>query len=59
MLLVDLVAVSVKPTETLRASPNRNNGFSTDTDIGSKYIDIIISATNTEHNFTRLEALCL
>ena len=36
-------------------SPNHNNGFSTDTDIGSKYTDI--SVRNTEHNFTRLEAL--
>ena len=32
-----------------------DNGFFTDTDIGSKYTDI--SVTNTEHNFTRLEAL--
>ena len=31
--------------------------FSTDTDIGSKYTDI--SVRNTEHNFTRLEALTL
>ena len=38
-----------------RASPNHDNGFSTDTDIGSKYTDIYVR--NTEHNFTRLEAL--
>ena len=38
-----------------RASPNHNIVFSTDTDIGSKYTDR--SVRNTEHNFTRLEAL--
>ena len=31
------------------------NGISLDTDTGSKYTDI--SVRNTEHNFTRLEAL--
>ena len=33
-------------------SPNHNNGFSTDTDIGSKNTDI--SVRNTEHNFTKV-----
>ena len=35
--------------------PNHNSGFSTDTDISSK--NTYISVRNTEHNFTRLEAL--
>ena len=38
-----------------KTSPNHNNGFSTGTDIGSKYTDI--SVRNNEHKFTMLEAL--
>ena len=38
-----------------KTSHNHNNGFSTGTDIGSKYTDI--SVRNNEHKFTRLEAL--
>ena len=60
MLPVDLVAVSVKPTETLRASPNRNNGFSTDTDIGSriyiyyKYNTILQCWRHCAYNYSKI-----